>query len=190
MLRRTVSLQGCKDSAQCNAARPRAARCYSGVLRGDNDMRTLDQWLDEYALSHRHPANKTLHWVCVPLIILALLGALASLPVPASLGGWPGGWASAVALLALAYYARLAPRLALAMLPVFVLLGLGVRGLSMLPAPLWQSSLAIFVIAWIGQFVGHAVEGRRPSFFKDLQFLLIGPLWLLDAAYRRAGLRR
>ena len=63
------------------------------------------------------------------------------------------------------------------------------KGLAALATPLWQSCLAIFVVAWIGQFVGHAVEGRRPSFFKDLQFLLIGPLWLLSFAYRRLGLR-
>jgi uncharacterized membrane protein YGL010W len=54
---------------------------------------------------------------------------------------------------------------------------------------LWVTSLVIFVAAWIGQFIGHAIEGKRPSFFKDLQFLLIGPLWLLAAAYRRLGLR-
>jgi len=57
--------------------------------------------------------------------------------------------------------------------------------LARLPWPLWATSLGIFVIAWIGQFIGHAIEGARPSFFKDLQFLLIGPLWLVAAAYRR-----
>jgi len=70
----------------------------------------------------------------------------------------------------------------------FAMLLLLTRALSALPVPLWLSSLAIFVVAWIGQFIGHAIEGRRPSFFKDLQFLLIGPLWLLAAAYRRLSL--
>ena len=70
----------------------------------------------------------------------------------------------------------------------FVVLLAIVRLLAQLPWPLWITSVVIFVIAWIGQFVGHAVEGRRPSFFKDLQFLLIGPLWLLAAAYRRFSL--
>jgi uncharacterized membrane protein YGL010W len=71
---------------------------------------------------------------------------------------------------------------------VFIVLLLVTQGLAQLPWPLWLTSLVIFVVAWIGQFVGHAVEGERPSFFKDLQFLLIGPLWLLAAAYRRFGL--
>ncbi len=150
-------------------------------------MRTLDHWLDEYTLSHRHPVNEALHWICVPSIVLALLGLLADLPVPAALGHWPGGWASAVALAALLYYLRLSPRLALGMLPVLGLLGAAVHGLALLPAPRWAASLAIFVVAWVGQFIGHAVEGARPSFFKDLQFLLIGPLWLLAAAFRGAG---
>ena len=60
--------------------------------------------------------------------------------------------------------------------------------IATLATPLWQVCLAIFVVAWIGQFVGHAVEGRRPSFFKDVQFLLIGPLWILAFVYRRLGL--
>jgi uncharacterized membrane protein YGL010W len=57
------------------------------------------------------------------------------------------------------------------------------------PAPLWSICIALFVATWIGQFIGHAIEGKRPSFLKDLQFLMIGPLWLLADAYRRLGIR-
>ena len=57
------------------------------------------------------------------------------------------------------------------------------------PWPLWQVALVLFVLAWIGQFIGHKVEGKKPSFFKDLQFLLIGPAWLMSFVYRAAGLR-
>jgi uncharacterized membrane protein YGL010W len=152
-------------------------------------MRTLDPWLDEYSDSHRHPVNKALHWICVPLIVLAVLGGLASVPAPAPLAV-AGGWAGIAALLALGYWLRLSWRLALGMLPVLGALAAVLAALARLGPPLWQSCLAIFVVAWIGQFVGHAVEGRRPSFFKDLRFLLVGPLWLLADAYRAAGLRR
>ena len=151
-------------------------------------MRTLDDWLDDYAQSHRNPVNKALHWICVPLIVFAVLGALAALPAPAPLAA--GGWAGVAALLALGYWMRLSWRLGLGMLPVLGAFALALRALAAAGPPLWQSCLAIFVIAWIGQFIGHAVEGQRPSFFKDLQFLLIGPLWLLAAAVRGAGLRR
>jgi len=55
-------------------------------------------------------------------------------------------------------------------------------------APLWMISLIIFVVAWIGQFYGHKVEGKKPSFLKDIQFLLIGPAWLMHFIYRKLGI--
>lgn len=70
----------------------------------------------------------------------------------------------------------------------FTVLLLITQWLTTFPWPLWLTSVCIFLVAWIGQFIGHAIEGKRPSFFKDLQFLLIGPLWLLAAAYRKIGL--
>jgi uncharacterized membrane protein YGL010W len=153
-------------------------------------MRTVSDWLSEYSASHQNPTNKLLHWVCVPPIVLAVMGFLWSIPVPqalAHLSAWLN-WATLTAAAALLYYVALSWRLAAGVLLAFaVLLGL-TRALSALPVPLWLTSLAIFGVAWIGQFVGHAIEGRRPSFFKDLQFLLIGPLWLLAAAYRRLSL--
>jgi uncharacterized membrane protein YGL010W len=155
-------------------------------------MRTVAQWLAEYGESHRHPTNERLHWLCVPVIVACVLGFLWELPAPAAFraGGPWLNWATLATVAALAYYAVLSPRLALGMVPAFAALLAVVAWLDTLPAPLWAVCAVAFVVAWIGQFVGHAIEGRRPSFFKDLQFLLIGPLWLLDAVYRRAGLRR
>lgn len=154
-------------------------------------MRAIDSWLAEYGESHRNPINKAVHWVCVPLIMLSLLGLLWAVPVPAALGQASPllNPATLMVVLALAYYLLLAPRLAAGMVLVSAIMLLLVWALAELTAPLWLSSLAIFVAAWIGQFIGHRVEGRKPSFFKDLQFLLIGPLWLLAALYRRLGLR-
>jgi uncharacterized membrane protein YGL010W len=153
-------------------------------------MRSVHEWLGEYQSSHQHPTNELLHWICVPPIVLAVMGFLWSLPVPAALAAhsvWLN-WASLTALAALLYYLVLSPPLALGIALAFAALLALTHALAGLPWPLWATSLTIFVIAWIGQFVGHAVEGARPSFFKDLQFLLIGPLWLLAAAYRRAHL--
>jgi uncharacterized membrane protein YGL010W len=150
-------------------------------------MRSVSDWLAEYGASHRNPTNKLLHWLCVPPIVLAVFGFLLSLPAPAAalrLSPW-ANWATLAALAALGYYVALSARLALGVLVAFAALLAIAQALARLPWPLWLTSLVIFVVAWIGQFVGHALEGRRPSFFKDLQFLLIGPLWLLAAAYRR-----
>jgi len=55
-------------------------------------------------------------------------------------------------------------------------------------APLWVVCIAVFVLAWIGQFYGHKVEGKKPSFLKDIQFLLIGPAWLMHFIYKRLGI--
>ena len=59
---------------------------------------------------------------------------------------------------------------------------------GIVPYPLWQTAIVIFVVAWIGQFVGHKIEGKKPSFFKDLQFLLVGPMWLMHFIYKRVGI--
>jgi uncharacterized membrane protein YGL010W len=154
-------------------------------------MRTTAEWLSEYGASHEHPTNKLLHWICVPPIVLSVMGFLWSIPVPAALAAvspWVN-WATITMLAVVGYYLALSPRLALGALVVFALMLLIVEQIAQWAWPLWQTSLVIFVVAWIGQFIGHAIEGKRPSFFKDVQFLLIGPLWLLAAAYRRAGLR-
>jgi uncharacterized membrane protein YGL010W len=152
--------------------------------------RNLAGWLAAYGESHTSQANKRLHWVCIPLIVLSLLGLLQALPVPAPLAQAAPGvdWSIIAAVMAAAYYLTLSASLAAGSLLVLGALLAGAHSLGGLPWPLWLSSVVIFVLAWIGQFIGHVIEGRRPSFFEDLQFLLIGPLWLLAAAYRRLGL--
>jgi uncharacterized membrane protein YGL010W len=154
-------------------------------------MRSVSDWLSEYGASHQHPTNKLLHWTCVPPIVLAVLGFLWSMPVPAAFAAvspWLN-WATLAVAAAFLYYLVLSRALAVGVLLAFVVLLAIVHALAQLPWPLWATSLAIFVVAWIGQFIGHALEGKRPSFFRDLQFLLIGPLWLLAAAYRRLSVR-
>ena len=155
-------------------------------------MRTAEQWLTEYGVSHRNPTNKSLHWICVPIIVWCAFGLLWMAPFPAELrNALPAAnWASTAALAVVVYYAFLSPRLGLGVLPVFILMLWSIDEVQRnAPLPLWVLCGALFVLAWIGQFIGHAIEGRRPSFFKDLQFLLIGPLWLLADFYRRAGIR-
>ena len=87
------------------------------------------------------------------------------------------------------YYVYLSFRLAVGMIPVVIGVVITVWLLDRLPAALWSVCLLIFMLSWIGQFIGHRIEGRSPSFFKDVQFLLIGPLWLLGHVYRRLGIR-
>lgn|SRR5690606_9074403 len=139
-------------------------------------MKTIEQWFEEYGESHQNPLNKLAHWICVPLITFSVLGILWALH-PAV--------AMVTVGLALVFYALLSWQLAAVML-VQSLLMLWI--LSLLPQVFWPSVI-IFVLAWIGQFIGHHVEGKKPSFFKDLQFLLIGPAWLLGFVFRKLGWR-
>ena len=136
--------------------------------------RRIDMLLARYAENHRHPFNEAIHCICVPAIVLSLLGLLwAVTPLLAVI----------VAVASLAYYLTLSPAFALGML---AMAGAMLLILSRLPAALvLPASVAIFVAAWIGQFVGHKVEGKKPSFFEDLRFLLIGPLFVLSLLYRR-----
>jgi uncharacterized membrane protein YGL010W len=150
-------------------------------------MRTVDQWLQEYGESHRNETNKVLHWICVPIIVVSLIGLLWSLPVPQALRELSPllNWGSMFLLAGVLYYFAMSWSLALGMAFFVGVVTLSILGLQNLPWPLWSVCLALFIVAWIGQFIGHHYEGRRPSFFKDIQFLMIGPLWLLSFIYRK-----
>jgi uncharacterized membrane protein YGL010W len=139
-------------------------------------MRKVDQLLERYGESHRNPANKAIHWICVPLITWSVLAALwAWSPIAAYVGIG----------LALAFYVWLSPPIALGM---FAVVALMVYPLTILGTNVLAIAGVVFVLAWIGQFIGHMIEGRKPSFFEDVKFLLIGPAWLLGFIYRRAGI--
>lgn len=149
-------------------------------------MRSLNQWLGLYSESHRNPTNKQLHWLCVPPIVWSVVALLYSIPAP-----WPGLWAWLAMLPAFLWYARLSLPLSVG-LGLFFLLLIALSGLlyrQLGPAILALTAVIVFVVAWVGQFIGHHIEGKRPSFFNDLAFLLIGPAWLMAYLYRRAGLR-
>jgi uncharacterized membrane protein YGL010W len=138
-------------------------------------MRKVDELFARYGESHRNPANKAIHWICVPLIVWSALAALwAWSPMAAYIGIG----------VALAFYAWLSPSIALGMLVVF---GLMVYPLTLLHAHVLIVAAVVFVLAWIGQFIGHLIEGKKPSFFEDVKFLLVGPAWLLGFVYRRLG---
>ena len=139
--------------------------------------RAIDVLLARYGESHRNPVNELIHIVCIPAIVFSLLGILWALhPAVALL----------VAAAALAYYVTLSRTFALGM---GVMAGAMLVLLAMLPnGTVLPTSIGVFVAAWLGQFVGHHIEGKKPSFFDDLRFLLIGPLFVLSILYRRIRL--
>jgi len=147
-------------------------------------MVKVDELLAEYSESHQNPINKLIHWICVPLILWSLLGLLWSLPVVL-----PVNWAVVLAAVSMIYYLRVSPGLAVGILVVLAAMLLFLARLEQAGLSVWRLALLVFVLAWIGQFVGHSIEGKRPSFFKDIQFLLIGPLWLLSFIYKELNVR-
>ncbi|MBI3712646.1 MAG: DUF962 domain-containing protein [Burkholderiales bacterium] len=134
--------------------------------------------LGKYEESHRHPHNEIIHFVCVPVIVWTVLALLWLLHPFVAIGA---------ACLALVYYWTLSKPFALGMaIMAGCMLGLTFA----LPTTLlFPVALSAFVIAWIGQFIGHKIEGKKPSFFEDLQYLLIGPLFVLSFLYRRLSIR-
>jgi len=151
-------------------------------------MKTLDQWYTEYALSHQHKTNLRIHFFCVPAIYFSIIGFFMSIP-PSMLSQTLNlenplieNWGAPAVSIILLFYVLLSVRLALKMLLFSAICILGNYYLSII-MPLFYTSLAIFFIAWIGQFYGHYLEGKKPSFFKDLQFLLIGPAWVIKKIF-------
>jgi uncharacterized membrane protein YGL010W len=154
-------------------------------------LRSIQQWFDAYGESHQHPTNKLIHWICVPTIFFCVVGLLWSIPSPFAHTWLATGWVAKVAVVLVGlFYLRLSLSIMLGMLAFSIGCLAIASWLDMhAPWPLWAISLGLFVLAWIGQFYGHKVEGKKPSFLDDLQFLMIGPAWLMGFVYRRLGIR-
>ncbi|PZR37702.1 MAG: hypothetical protein DI538_11720, partial [Azospira oryzae] len=136
-------------------------------------MRKIDLLLQEYGESHKNATNKAIHWICVPLIFFSIVGLIFSIPsgiVQKILGeGNPyANWATLALVIVICYYVTLSVPLTVGM-ALFGLLCLVISNrIASAGLPLWQVSIAIFVLAWISQFYGHKVEGKKPSFLKDI----------------------
>lgn len=139
--------------------------------------RRVDQLLAHYAESHRHPSNRLIHYVAVPLIMLSLLGLIYALhPIAAYL----------FLAASMVYYVRLSWLFFLVMLAGSALMLVLVYAMG---PPRATICAGIFVVAWIFQFIGHKIEGRKPSFFEDIQYLWVGPLFVLSHLFQKLGIR-
>jgi uncharacterized membrane protein YGL010W len=155
--------------------------------------RPVERWFAAYAADHRNPINQQLHVICVPAIVWSLIALLHAVPTPAAWGdGLPshGVVAALLTAAAIGFWLWLSVPLGFGIL-LLVVSGFGLSQWildSQGAGTLLVVAAAVFVVAWIGQFIGHHLEGRRPSFFTDLVYLLIGPPWVLAKAYRKLGL--
>ena len=141
------------------------------------EPRKVDQLLAHYGESHRNPRNELIHFIAIPLIMLSLVGMLFALHPYV---------AYAFVAASMVYYARLSA-VFFASMALWSVVFLGViftMGSLVLPI-----CIAIFVGAWILQFIGHKIEGKKPSFFEDIQYLWVGPLFVLSKLFIRLGIR-
>ena len=147
--------------------------------------RDIHQWISDYGVSHKNPTNKKIHWLCVPIIMFTLLGLLSMVKF------YSINLAYGLIGVALIFYIRLSITISIGM---FIISAIQLGSIYYLEQILLFSNLlymyiGVFIVAWIGQFIGHKIEGQKPSFFEDLQFLLIGPAWLISFIYKKIGIK-
>jgi len=151
-------------------------------------MKSLDQWFADYAVSHQNKTNQRIHFICVPAIFFSIIGMFMSIPTHFLTNNlsfnnpYIENWATVLVILLLIFYVRLSIITAIKIL-ILSAVCIFLNYYLAQHVPLFYTSIAIFVVAWIGQFYGHHVEGAKPSFFKDLQFLLIGPAWVMKKIF-------
>ncbi len=156
-------------------------------------MQSIQSWFDAYGESHQNKINKVIHWVCVPLIFYSILGLIASIPSTLLVEFAPEGmkpfahWGTVALLFVWIFYLKLSPSIFAGVFSLNLLMLIIIAQVDKTGPLAWSSAL-IFILAWVGQFIGHHIEGKKPSFLEDIQFLLIGPAWLLGFIYRKLGI--
>ncbi len=167
-------------------------------------MKMLQQLLNEYGESHQNRMNKTIHWFCVPAILFGLTGVLWSIPqtffnrlTPPTLDGLLT-WGTVFVLFMLFNYIRFSITLFAGFIFISLALVYGNMAIANHTTVMnvfgrnmsihFVISFLLLVIAWVGQFIGHKIEGKKPSFLKDIQFLVIGPAWLMAVIFDKLGI--
>jgi uncharacterized membrane protein YGL010W len=141
------------------------------------DTRRIDTLINHYGESHQNTTNELIHFIAIPLITLSLSGLLYAIH-PFVLYAFLAG--------SFVYYVRLSTVFLITMLVwsavmLWVIQSMGTQLVTL--------SVAIFVGAWILQFIGHKIEGKKPSFFEDIQYLWVGPLFVLSKLFTRLGIK-
>lgn len=153
-------------------------------------MPETDQWLVEYGNCHNDVSYPVLFWVSVPLLILGTVGLFWSLPVPAAFAEISPvlNWGTAFLMAAVIYYFIISVPLAIGALPLI----LGIAALEMWLEksgfPPRQVSASLVLGGLIGLYLGHYAHGGTSAVVRDIQLMMIAPLWVLSRLYRRVGI--
>ena len=137
-------------------------------------MQSVEALFADYASYHQTAGNKTFHRLGIPMIMLSLIGMLTQVPL-FDAATVRVDLAMILIAASSAYYFVIEWRLAMAMIAIsiaFYFIGAAI--------PFWIN-VALFVLGWIFQFIGHRVyEHKNPAFFRNFVHLLVGPLWILN----------
>jgi uncharacterized membrane protein YGL010W len=139
--------------------------------------RKIDILLAHYSASHQNPRNSSIHTFAIPLIVLSLCGLMFALHP------WV---AYAFIAASMVYYLRLSVVFFAVMC---VWSALVVAAMHAMGEHVLVASVIIFIGAWIAQFIGHKIEGKKPSFFEDIQYLWVGPLFVAAKFLPKLGIR-
>ncbi|MDM0114538.1 DUF962 domain-containing protein [Variovorax sp. J22R133] len=144
----------------------------------ESEGRKVDRLLAHYGESHRNHTNELIHVVAIPAIMVSIVGLLFALHP------WV---AYAFVAASIVYYVRLRSPVLLAVMAAWTVVMFALvyaMGDKVLPI-----SAGIFIVGWIFQFIGHKIEGKKPSFFEDIQYLWVGPLFVAAWLLQRLGIR-
>jgi uncharacterized membrane protein YGL010W len=154
-------------------------------------MSKFQNLIDAYGVSHKNKTNKLIHWVCVPAIFFSIVGLVSVIPFPMEvelIQNIALNWSFLALVLVLIYYVSLSIPISIGM-TFFSLFCIYLCGhLNTFNHPGWIY-LGVFAVSWVFQFIGHRIEGKKPSFLQDIQFLLIGPAWLMHFIYKKLNIR-
>jgi uncharacterized membrane protein YGL010W len=152
-------------------------------------MRQIEKLLNQYGESHQNQTNILIHGIAVPSIFFVTIGLIYAIPVPEMIAQYQVTFAHILAIPMLMYYFKLSGPIGAAMTLLTIAVFGGIRLLEYLEISVWQFSLVLFVVMWVLQFVGHKIEGKKPSFFEDLRFLLVGPAWWWNHFFKRFNIK-
>jgi|TARA_B100001939_G_scaffold48075_1_gene37500 uncharacterized membrane protein YGL010W len=137
----------------------------------------LTRLLESYEKNHQNPINEAIHIIAIPLIMFSILGMTAAFDIFLEY---------ILVGIVFFYYLKLSKTAALLML-VWLLIYLGL--VVLLKPYIIEISILLFAFGWILQFLGHFIEGKRPSFFEDLRYFLIGPLFVVQKVISKFGIK-
>ncbi|WP_339350556.1 Mpo1-like protein [uncultured Alteromonas sp.] len=140
-------------------------------------MRTIEKLLLQYNESHQNKTNVLIHAIAVPSIYFVTLGLIWAIPMPDLIADFNVTWAHIIAIPILFYYFKLSGPIGAAMTLLTIACFGGINLIAYYGVTVWLFCLSLFIVMWVLQFIGHKIEGKKPSFLEDLQFLLVGPAW-------------